>query len=54
MSRWQHEFLQLSLSLSLSLSHQSLPADVPNYILWVHRADVNKFLLVGQQWPVDV
>ena len=44
-----------SLSLSLSLSsirpyHLSLPASLPNDILYPHRANVDKFFLVGQDW----
>ena len=42
----------LSLSLSIYLSicsyHPSLPAGLPDYILYPHRAVVDKFLLVDQ------
>ena len=31
-----------------------LPAGLPNYILYPHRAVVSKFLLVGQHWHVHV
>ena len=35
------------LSLSVHPYHQPHLAGLPNYILCPHRADVNKFLLVG-------
>ena len=63
-----HENRNLKMSLSSSHSnsadfpdslfirpyHPSLPTSSPNYILRLLRADVNKFLLVGQQWLVHV
>ena len=46
--------LSLSLiSLSLSLYRRSYPVGLTN-IQCPHRADVNKFLLVGQHWHVYV
>ena len=46
-------FFSLSFSLSLFL-HPSLSSITPvgllNYILWPHISDVNKFLLLSQQW----
>ena len=53
-------FLTLSLSLSLSLSlHISLSSIAPGRFsklrsVSTHRADVNKFLMVGQHWHVYV
>ena len=37
---------------SLHPYHPSFPAGPPNYILCLHRADVNKFLLVSQHWHI--
>ena len=44
----------LTRSLHIHHSHLLLPAGLPNYILCLHRTDVNKFLLVGQHWHVHV
>ena len=43
-----------SLSLSIHPNHPLLPAVFPYYILCPHRADTDKFLLVGQNWHVHV
>ena len=48
------EWISLSLSHSICLYCSSLPAGLPNYILCLHRADVNKLLLVNQHWHVHV
>ena len=55
--------LSLTLSLSFSLSlilflpirpyHLSLSAGLPNYIC-LHRADINKFLIVGKHWHIHI
>ena len=42
------------LSLSIRTYYPSFLAGFPNYILGLHRADVDKFLLVGQCWHVHV
>ena len=39
-------------TLSIHPYYPSLPAGLPNYTLCPHRANVNKFLLVGQHWHV--
>ena len=49
-SRWQHRFLRVSLPVH---PYPLSPSVVlPNYILYSHRADINKSLLVGQHWHV--
>ena len=47
---------QISQSLPHSIRpyHPLLPAGLPNYILCPHRAEVNKFLLVGQPLQVHI
>ena len=49
---WQHRFPWLSLSICPY--HPSLSAGLPNYILCLHRADMNKFLLFARHWHVYV
>ena len=49
---WQHIFPWLSLSIRVY--DPSRLAGLPNCILCPHRADVNKFLQVGQHWHVYV
>ena len=51
-SHWQHGFSWPCLSICLY--HPSLLAGPPNYILCLHRADVNKFLLVSQHWYICI
>ena len=45
---------RISLNLSIHFYHLSLLVVLPNCILCLHRADVNKFLQVGQHWYVPV
>ena len=45
---------QVIVTLSIRPYHPSLSADLSNYILCPHRADVNKFLLVSQHWHIHV
>ena len=40
------------LFLSICPYRASAAAVLPNYILYLHGADVNNFLLVGQQWHI--
>ena len=42
------------LSFSILPYRRSPPASLPIYILCPHRADIDKFLLVGQHWRVHV
>ena len=42
-----------TLSPSILIIHCP-PAVLPNYILYPHRADVNRFLLVSQHWLIHV
>ena len=51
---FHHKQVFLSLSLSICHYHPSLPACLPNYIQCPHRADVNRFLQVGQHWHLQV
>ena len=43
-----------NLSLTVSPYHPSSPTVLPCYILCLYRADVNRFMLVGQQWNLHV
>ena len=54
LTSWFSLTLSLSLSLFLRPYHPSSPAVLLNYILCPQRADVDKFLLVGQHWHVHV
>ena len=53
-SRTACKDFQNSLSLFIGCYHQSLPAGLPDYILYPHRPDVDKFLLVCQHLHVHV
>ena len=49
-----HHQVLLTARISLTPSHPSSPEILPNYFLCLYKADVNKFLLVGQRWYVHV
>ena len=54
MSKWRRQHRFPWLSLYILPYHPPHPAGFPNYILCLHWADVNKFLLFGQNWYVHV